>query len=55
MKCTLASKKLHMKDDCKPSRDCLALNGESESRNAGFNLAFMIHSNLSLDDPGQKM
>lgn len=55
MKCTIASKKLQMKDGCQPSRDCLALNGEPEIRNAGFNLGFVTCSNLSSDDPGGKM
>lgn len=49
-KCTLASKKLQMKDRCQPSRDCLALNQKSEARK----LAFVMHSNLSSDDPGWK-
>lgn len=46
-KYTLASKKLQMKDRCQPSRDCLALNQKSETRN----LAFVMHSHLSSDDP----
>lgn len=46
-KCTLASKKLQMKDRCQPSRDCLVLNRKSETRN----LTFVMHSNLSSDDP----
>lgn len=36
-----------MKDRCQSSRDCLALNQKSETRN----LAFVMHSNLSSDDP----
>lgn len=55
MKRTIASKKLQMKAGCQPSRDCLALNGELETRNAGFNLGFVTCSNLSSDDPGWKM
>lgn len=54
MKSTLATKKLKMKDACQPSGDCLALNGKLETRNAGFNLAFVTLSILSSNEAGWK-